>query len=487
MKNEKINLVITFIISTIFLFLNGCQRQDYTQRDPNLISIALGSAPSSVNPIKATDATGMRLVSLIYQGLVRIGADLKPNADLAHKWSVDGEKHTFYISQDTKFSDGSPLTCDDLKQSILNYQDKKCPFKSAFKSINALDCTLSAPDLILSFNTPTDSEKFLLADLPVLKIKKGNLGTGAFTITENEPTHTVLKKNPFYKTPQAYDIKFFYLKDDLARFLKVYKGEIDIAPNSIPFEKVRSFSDTKLTVLEKPSLSTAYLLINFKNKALQNFKSREQIYSALNIPELVEHRFDNHVTLAKSLLSPEHPYYSKNLHSLNHKSSSNLTKIPKLNFKTSNARQTRETGKIISHKLKNKGVEVDLQSFEWGTFYKDVKNGRFDIALMKWVGVVDPDLYNLAFHSSEFPPGRNRGYYKNSDLDTILDLGRASKSQAERIQTYTKAQDTVFKELAIIPLWHENQIHIVHPRVKKYKLNPMGDFTSFLNLNIKRD
>ncbi|MGH1468453.1 MAG: ABC transporter substrate-binding protein [Bdellovibrionales bacterium] len=429
----------------------------------------------------------MRLVSLIYQGLVRIGADLKPAADLAHKWSVDGDMHTFYISQKTKFSDGSSLTCKDLKQSITNYQDKKCPFNSAFKNITDLNCSTSAPDFVLSFNTPTDSEKFLLADLPVLKIKKGELGTGAFTISENEPTHTILKKNSFNLTPQEYDLKFFYLKDDLARFLKVYKGEIDIAPNSIPFEKVRSFSKTKMKVLEKPSLSTAYILINFKNKALQNLDTRKTIYSALNIPELVEHRFDNHVTLAKSLLSPEHPYYSKNLKNLHHQGAKKNISIPKLTFKTSNARQTRETGKIMSYKFKNSGIETNLQSFEWGTFYKDVKNGRFDIALMKWVGVVDPDLYNLAFHSSEFPPGRNRGYYNNPSLDSTLELGRKSKSQTERIQTYTKAQDTVFKDLAIIPLWHENQIHIVHPRIKKYKLNPMGDFTSFLNLNIERD
>ncbi len=455
------------------------------QKDSNLISVALGSPPSSINPTKATDATGMRLVSLIYQGLVRIGLDLKPTSDLAHTWKTKGKTHTFYISSKINFSDGSPLSCQDLKQSILNFQNKQCPFNSVFKDITNITCFKNDVDFVLSFNTPTNSEKFLLADLPVLKIQKGSLGTGAYTISENKPTHTTLKKNPFYSNPQKYNIKLFYIKDDLARFLKIYKGEIDIAPNSIPIEKVRSFLKTPLMVLEKPSLSTTYLLINFKNKALKSLAVRKKIYQALNIPELVTHRFDNHVTLAKSLLSPEHPYYSINLNSIHHTSNDENLSIPTLIFKTSNARQTRETAKIMMHTLKTQKIKTSLKSFEWGTFYKDIKNGRFDIALMKWVGVVDPDIYNIAFNSNEFPPGRNRGYYTNPELDKILNLGRLSKNQSKRIQTYKTAQDIVFKNLAIIPLWHENQIHIVHPRLKNYKLNPMGDFTSFLNLSIE--
>ncbi len=463
--------------------MTACQWQN-NKPDPNLVSIALGSAPSSTNPVKATDASGMRLVALTHQSLVRIGKDLKPTGDLAFKWALDGKKHSFYISKETKFSDGSPLKCSDLKNSIHDFQSDTCPFKAAFKDIKNVKCMNTEDHFLLSFETPTDSEKFLLADLPVLKIRRGALGTGAFTVKESSPAHTLLKSNPHYVKPQAYDLKFFYLKDDLARFLKVYKGEIDIAPNSIPFEKIRAFKKTKMRVLEKPSLSTSYLLINFKNKNLQKLEVRKKIYKALNIPELVKYRFDNHVTLAKSLLFPEHPYYSSNLSTLKHSSSDDALTLSQFNFKTSNSRQTRETGKIISHKLKNSGFKINFQSFEWGTFYKDVKGGRFDIALMKWVGVVDPDLYNIAFHSNEFPPGRNRGYYTNSDLDQILERGRSSKNSKERLEIYREVQDLVFKELAIIPLWHENQIHIVHPRIEGYELNPMGDFSSFLNLKV---
>jgi len=466
--------------------LNGCQRQNNRSLNTGELTIALGAAPASLDPTKATDATGMRMTSLLYQGLVQVDQNLKPSPDLAYKWTTAEKKITFFIKKNTKFSDGSPLTCNDLTKSIQSFQGEKCPFKSVFAKIADVKCEPKISDLVLSFEIGSDINKFLLADLPVLKIMRDKLGTGAFTLASLDPSQALLKKNLHHSKPQAYDLLFYFLKDDFSRFLKVYKGDIDIAPNSIPFEKISSFEDSSFSVIEKPSLSTSYLLVNFKNKALQNLNLRKKIYADLNIPNLVQNRFENHVTQARSLLSPEHPYYSNKLNSVEHITSDSKIKTSLLTLKTSNARQSRETGKIIAQTLRSKGTPTRLQSFEWGTYYKDVKSGKFDLALMKWVGVVDPDLYNLAFHSSEFPPGRNRGYYKNANLDKILENGQKSSSSDERKNIYFSAQNHVFNDLAILPLWHENQVHILHPRVKNYKLNPMGNYTSFLNLEIQK-
>lgn len=491
MKINKSSFFIFSIIASLFVGLNGCKRQNNLNKKDNEISVALGAAPSSLDPVKATDATGMRMVSLVYQGLIRVDQNLKPTGDLAYKWNTVNNQISFYIKQTSKFSDGSLISCQDLIKSIQNYQADNCPFRSVFNKIQKPNCIATQDDLVLSFKVLANIDKFLLADLPVLKILKENeeqnaIGTGAFTINKKTPADLILATNTFYKEPQTYNLKFYFLKDDFARFLKVYKGEIDVAANSIPFEKISSFEGTDFEVIEKPSLSTSYLLINFQNKDLQNINFRKKIYKSLDIPNLVTNRFENHVTQARSLLSPEHPYYAKSLNSISHNKSESKINSKMLTLKTSNARQSRETGKILAQTLRSEGIPTVLQSFEWGTYYKDVKSGRYDLALMKWVGVVDPDLYNLAFHSSEFSPGRNRGYYKNTDVDQLLDKAKNTKSVNERKKYYSIVQTKVFKDLAIIPLWHENQVHIIHPRIKGYKLNPMGDFTSLLNLEIQK-
>ncbi len=478
--------VLFLILNIFFIFLfSSCSSQS-DKRDTNLITVALGSAPGSLDPVISTDATGMRMSSLLYQGLVKIGPDLNPSADLAYKWSVDGSNYTFLIRNTQKFSDGSLIKCSDILKSIELYQNKKSPFNSVFKVIKKPSCVSIGDDLKLIFSLEQPSVKFITADLPVLKIKSlKNLGSGAFTLSLNTPAQSELKPNEFYENPQKYTLQFKYLKDDFSRFLKVYKGEIDIAPNSIPFEKVSSFKDSKFKIIETASLSTSYLLINHKNEALKNLDFRKLIYESIGIDDIVKNRFENHVTKAYSLMSPDHPYFPKELLNLSLKTSNKDIKKPLITLKSSNSRQARETGKIISQKLRSKGIPTRQHSYEWGTFYKDVKSGNFDIALMKWVGVIDPDLYNLAFHSDEFPPGRNRGYYKSTKLDNELLEAKKVNSLKERIKAYSKVQERVLKDLAIIPLWHENQIHIIHPRVKNYEVNPMGDFYSLLNLKIQ--
>jgi peptide/nickel transport system substrate-binding protein len=132
-------------------------------------------------------------------------------------------------------------------------------------------------------------------------------------------------------------------------------------------------------------------------------------------------------------------------------------------------------------------VPVQVQSFEWGTFYRDIKSGNYDLALMKWVGVIDPDQYNIAFHSNEFPPGRNRGYYSNTKVDSLLDEARSIVDTEKRLDYYKKIQTLIYKELAILPLWHENQIHIVHPRIENYKVNAMGDFMPLVDITVKKE
>ena len=485
-KNFARKLIRVIAFTSLGALFLSCKTQK--PRPLNEITIALGAPPFSLDPLMSTDATGMRIVSLTHQGLVRIGSDLKAQADLANTWSVSGKNYTFFIKKNNRFSDGTPLRCEHLTKSIEAYQSKKTPFKRAFAPIIEKSCELNGSQIVLKLKLEAPSAKFLLSDLPVLKIMGPNkIGSGAFVLKDKKPTEYTFEPNQYYESNAEHSLKIFFLKDDFSRFLKMYKGEIDVAPNSIPFEKVPSFSGTDFKVIERPSLSTSYILINFKNPKLSSLMVRKALYTGIGIPDLVKNRFDNHVTLAKSLLSPEHPYFSKDLLMMGHMPEKLEEKPGLLTLKTSNSRQSIETGKIIAQKLRDLGLPVQVQSFEWGTFYRDVKSGNYDLALMKWVGVIDPDQYNIAFHSKEFPPGRNRGYYSNESVDKLLNEARTVIDAGRRTDLYKKVQNIIFEDLAIIPLWHENQIHIVHPRIENYKVNPMGDFSSLISLSVKKE
>ena len=102
------------------------------------------------------------------------------------------------------------------------------------------------------------------------------------------------------------------------------------------------------------------------------------------------------------------------------------------------------------------------------------------MALMKWVGATDPDIYRIAFHSQELPPGRNRGSYVNPKLDRLLEEGVLLENVDARKLHYQKIQEVVHRDLPMIPLWYEKQVAIVRNRVSTFKPSASGDFTGFM-------
>jgi peptide/nickel transport system substrate-binding protein len=73
------------------------------------------------------------------------------------------------------------------------------------------------------------------------------------------------------------------------------------------------------------------------------------------------------------------------------------------------------------------GVVLKIQSYDWGTFYADIKAGRFELYGLSWVGLQLPDIFRYAFHSASVPPtGANRGRYSSTEVDALIEAAEAS-------------------------------------------------------------
>lgn len=173
-----LKIIIFFILTP--LIITACNRNNQVRSQQELI-IGLASPPSTTDPYIATDATGMRLASLTHQSLVKVDGSLKPTPELAYKWEINNKHFKFFIKKESFFSDGQQIKCSDITNSILGYQKSTSPFKAVFDKITQASCAEQDNDLVLSFNYSELPEKFLIADLPVLKIiSKSGLGSGPF-------------------------------------------------------------------------------------------------------------------------------------------------------------------------------------------------------------------------------------------------------------------------------------------------------------------
>jgi peptide/nickel transport system substrate-binding protein len=120
-----------------------------------------------------------------------------------------------------------------------------------------------------------------------------------------------------------------------------------------------------------------------------------------------------------------------------------------------------------------------VRSYEWGTFYADVKKGNFHLYSLAWVGVVDPDVYYNLFHSASVPPdGNNRGRYRNPEIDALLERGRREMNLDERRRIYGEVQRIVARDLPYIPLWWWRNVAVMQPTLRGFELYPDGNLIS---------
>lgn len=487
---------ILYLFSVIIL--SSCLSKSYDTS--NSISIALQQYPKTLDPRITTDATGQRLNQLIFQSFVKFDRNLKIIPDATKGWTFIPKTITYEFELHPKlsFSNNTPVTCDDIIFSLNEFRSGTSPFKNSFQAIQDITCDGLKVSIKLKEFSAT-----LLTDLTVFKILPKKIvqqygdqfgdhlvGSGPYSIEKLEFNEIVLKKRPNASAGKIPILVFKIIQDDGTRFLNAYKGSIDLIPMGIPLNKISYIKkQNKYNILTYPAPSMNYLLVNFKDPVLSQKQVRQAIANSINVDEIIKYKMEGYGEPATTILPPSNYFHNNELKPIPYNLSlaKNLwSKIPAKEFilKTSNNPEVVEISKVLVEQFRNAGIQLKTQSYEWGTFYGDIKKGQFQIAMMRWVGITDPDIYRLAFHSQEFPPGRNRGFYKNTQLDPLLLEGNRIENLERRKKHYDHIQQVLLDDIAIIPLWYNTQVDLVSHRVLDYRPAMNGDFTPFLDMSL---
>ena len=485
-----------FRIFFILIFAVACIKKE--KHSENTVIFALTSEAKTLDPRFATDANGQRISNLIFNSLVRMGPKLKIENDAAKTWSYENLVYTFNLHPGLTFSNGEPVTEEDILFTFDEYKKNNVPFKKALSIIKNVRADFSDeknPKVVLELSEFSAS---LLEDLSVVKIlsKKSTqnnlIGTGSFVFQKQTPNEIILRARKDHSVikPKIDAVVFKVIRDESTLFLKTLKGEVDIVQSDMPTNKVDKFNNKKFHIYKYPGLKMNYILLNLKDLTFSK-DIRRAMASAIDIDSIIKFKLSGLGIPATSILTPGNQFFNSNLkrikHDLDYAKQIASSVEDDIVIKTSSSSSAVENGKVISNQLNKAGFKTSIQSFEWGTFYEDIKSGNFQAAIMRWVGASDPDIYRVALHSEELPPlGRNRGSYSNNDLDKLLLKGRTIENLNDRITHYLKVQDIVHKDLPIIPLWYNTDVAIVNKRVLDYEPPLNGDFSPLYHVSLKQ-
>ena len=463
----------------------------------------MASAPVSLDPRFATDAASVRVNRLLYRALVDFDAASRPVPQLARWERLSPTRYRFLLGEEgRRFSGGGRLTAEDVAATYRSILDPATgsPLRAGLamiRAVRALDedtveFELSRPD-------PLFPGRLGVGILPAAAVAAGRRldrspeGSGPFALLD-WPAPGVLRLR---RRADGLVVRLERVRDPTVRLLKLLRGELDLLQNDLPPELVRyAASRPELVVRRRPGSNFSYLGFNLEDPDTGRLEVRRAVAHALDREAIVRHVLAGAARPAEALLPPEHWAGARGLAPYRHdperarallrRAGYGPARPLRLTYKTSADPFRLRLATVIQDQLARVGVRVTIRSYDWGTFYGDVKAGRFQMYSLTWVGVRSPDLFRYIFHSASIPPrGANRGRYRSAEADRLIEAAEAALEPAEQARLFRRLQALLHEELPYVPLWYEDHVLVARRAVEGYRLRADGAWDGLATVRLR--
>jgi peptide/nickel transport system substrate-binding protein len=131
--------------------------------------------------------------------------------------------------------------------------------------------------------------------------------------------------------------------------------------------------------------------------------------------------------------------------------------------------------RALAQELADVGIDIEVTPLELGTMLARLNAGDFELAVLAFPEVTEPNILRNLLHSTFVPPiGYNRARVNDPELDALLDAGDQSRDANERRGIYARVEARVRERGYLLPLWHEHQLTVDSARAKGFSLSAEG-------------
>ena len=541
LQNKRLLFIAIIFVVGFTSIASTCRRQG-----DDIFTIALDGKFSTLDPIGSVtvDANSERLRTLMYNSLVKKDDKFEYVGDLAKEFtpSEDGLTYTFILRDDVKFHDGKPLTSTDIKYTfdklfeskggkasaffdlVPNKDDPKNPTKKPH--ITNID-TPDAKTVAITIARPELKNQLLPNLVPIAIIQKDApvgkgtdastnppIGTGAYKFTSFDPVQNIIElaaNNDYWEgAPNIQRIRVKILADANAMQAELLAGRVQLAPGAVNLAPgtLKSLNENpNLKVEEFTGSNIQYLWFNTEANAVKSAKVRQAIAYAVNREKIITDQLDGQATIASSILPSGSWAYSEGTKygfdiekskklldeaGFTDKNSDGIREMDKIIFKiSSGSKAVQQYAVVIQSQLKEIGIPVEIESLEFQTMLSQVKQGQFVMTTGRWVGGnQDPIFLKDLFASTEIPTelraARNRGRYKNTEVDELLEKALKELDREKAKEYYTKAQEIISRELPLFPLWYPKNMVVASTKVGNIHMNASGDWDFVRKMTLEK-
>ncbi|HQQ79165.1 MAG TPA: ABC transporter substrate-binding protein [Thermoanaerobaculia bacterium] len=492
----------------------GVRGKDQT----SVIRRRLDGEPRTLNPILATTDAEQIVVALLSRNLLDYDENLNLVPGLAEEVS-DSPDHlvfTVRLRPDARWEDGTPVTSADVVFTLNAVMDPKVPalarrsFFEGFVKAEAVDVRTAR----VTFRTPSAGRRhaFNIWLLSAAAWKDGDLAThprnrsplanGPYRLGSWEPGRTLsLVRNTQYAgpAPPAEQVVFRVVPETAPAFAGLLAGDLDEMRLTFAQKKevdAKAGSPGAPRAVTFDELSYAYFGWSNRSPLFSDRRVRRALTMLIDRESISRNLFGGLAKLANGPLPPAHwawnaaiapwPHdpsqaerlldeagFRKGPDGIRHKGSLRFAFTFSLGMGSDVQRQMVE---LAQQSFRKAGIDMKIQPLEWAAFAAKMDAGELEA----WAAALNLDPYpdlGVSWHSAQTPPtGLNNAFYRNPDVDALLDRLRSTFDRAEAIRLLGEVQRLVHEDEPVSFLNTPLTKWGVSGRIEGVRTSPYGLF-----------
>jgi oligopeptide transport system substrate-binding protein len=483
------------------------------------ITLALSTEPPQLDSTRATDMVSGQILGHVMEGLVRYDEFNRIVPGVAESWEIGEVEAVFHLREDSRWSDGSPVTAHDFvfawrkalePATASEYAFILYPIKNA-RAVNEGDVPVTAfgaravddHTLAVQLERPIGYFDKLVAFPTYYPIKQdfyegrdGRYGADAVDLLYNGPfvierwvhgAQLRMSRNDAYwdrDRIRLNAIDYAYITSDVNATLNLYKdGKVAIA--GLDAEtlhdaleqrwKLERFNDGSVFFIEfnhRPSRLTSNRNLR---KAIQFVVDpAELVYKVIKLPGNTPGESLFPVWLKgvdgyfrQEYPAPEHRVDFARAHEYleRAKQELGLDPLPPLIFLSGDNpaanKQSEYFQEVFASRL---GIEVKIDRQIFKQRLAKMTAGEFDMVLAGWgPDYADPLTFGDLFASWN---KNNRGAYVSPELDAWVEVAQSSLVPEERMQAFDEIQKIIYDDAVILPNYERGSVFVRNPQLK---------------------
>lgn len=494
---------------------------------------AFATTVKSLTPYIAGDIYASRIAEYVLDTLITVDPvtlEYKPNVAKSWEVSDDGLTITYHMRDDVVFSDGHPMTAEDV---VFTYEWVMNPRVDAprtrtyfekFESVTALDDhTVQFKYREPYFQAVTVTGMYLDI-LPEHWVKQFTIdeynkmpgllmGSGPYKLSVrpedwqpgSQKIELVRNDNYWGPRPPLDKVIWREILDDTARLAQLRNREIDrfgVLPSMY-----RTLADDdqlrdQATLFEFEYVASGYSYVgwnqqkNGRDTPFTDKRVRQAMSLLINRPAMCSRIFDNLRTpatgpfhplgwqanpeikpwpydpdRAKKLLS-EAGYVDRNGDGLR-ESAAGAPFVFEFTY-SANSQETQDLALMMKESMRQAGIEMTLNPVDWPAMQQMLGDRTFDAIMLGWGGAVDSDLYQM-FHSTQVEDGGNNyTYHKSERLDKAIEAARTTVDRELGTKLWHKAHEILYDEQPYTFMFNRKTIVFVDKRLQNVQPTSLG-------------